>query len=83
MTYELTQHAQTVVAERKIPVAWLERVLRDPERLEPDPIDPALEHRIGRIEERGNRVLRVVVTRETSPLRVVTAFFDRRLRDAL
>lgn len=80
MNYVLTRHAQIALSERRIPVAWLERVLHAPDRVEADPADPALDHRIGRIAEHGNRALRVVVTRDTDPLRIVTAFFDRRLR---
>lgn len=83
MNYVLTQHAQAALSERGILVAWLEHALQAPDRTESDPTDPALEHRIRRIEAHGNRALRVVVTRGTAPLRVITAFFDRRLRDTL
>lgn len=31
MNYELGQHARTVLEERAIPVAWLERTLREPD----------------------------------------------------
>jgi hypothetical protein len=30
MNYELTQHARDVLAERNIPLEWLERALREP-----------------------------------------------------
>ena len=83
MDYVLTQHARIALAERRISEAWLERALEVPEHTVPDPDDPELEHRIRRIEEHGNRALRVVVTRGTDPRRIITAFFDRRLRDAL
>jgi len=42
--YELTAHAATVMAERKIPAAWVERVLQSPGRTEPDKVDPELRH---------------------------------------
>lgn len=42
MEYELTQHAQTVLAEREIPLEWVERTLNAPERLEPDAEDDEL-----------------------------------------
>lgn len=78
MDYILTEHARDALARRQIPLEWLERVLNAPEATEADPIDPELEHRLARIPEFGGRVLRVIVNFETTPLRVVTAFFDRR-----
>ena len=39
MNYELTQHARDVLAERHIPVEWLERVLHEPELKQRDPAD--------------------------------------------
>ena len=77
---ELTAHAATVIAERGIELAWVERVLRAPERVHADRTDPALTHALGRVEERGQRVLRVVYNASASPPRVVTAYFDRRQR---
>ena len=81
--YVLTQHAQDVIKERGINVLWLEQVLLSPERCEPDPTDPDLEHRLGRIFEYGNRVLRVVASRQAKPVRIVTAYFDRRIKEML
>jgi len=76
--YELTTHAATVTAERSIDADWIRRVLTRPERTEQDPSDPSLTHALGRIEERDQRVLRVVYNASVDPLRVVTAYFDRR-----
>jgi len=78
--YELTLHAETVLAERAIDVAWVERVLVTPQRIEVDEADPLLMHAIGRILERDDRVLRVVYNPSVDPIRVVTAYFDRRER---
>jgi hypothetical protein len=78
--YRLTAHAATVVAEREIDLAWIGRVLSTPDWTEPDQIDPALTHALGRIAERDHRVLRVVYNASVHPLRVVTAYFDRRQR---
>ena len=78
MAYELTEHARDALEKRKIEPAWVERVIDTPEVTDADPIDPDLEHRLARIPEWGNRVLRVIVNRTTTPLRIVTAFFDRR-----
>jgi hypothetical protein len=81
--YELTAHAVTVMFEREIPVIWLERVLANPERVEPDKIDPELLHALGRIPERDDRVLRVVYNKNIDPWRVVTTYFDRAMRGKL
>ncbi len=78
--YELSAHAATVIAEREIDIAWIERVLAEPERSGPDRTDPSLVHALGPIAEKGNRVLRVVYNPAMEPLRVVTAYFDRRQR---
>lgn len=55
----------------------IEQVLNQPERVEPDSVDAELEHRLGRIREHDGRVLRVIVKKATSPLRVITCYFDR------
>jgi hypothetical protein len=73
----LTKHAKTVLKEREIDIAWCEQVLNSPERVEVDPDEAELEHRLGRIPERGGRVLRVVVNKTVRPIRVVTLYFDR------
>lgn len=78
MDYVMTHHARDVLAKRQIQVPWVERALAAPEATEADPIDPALEHHLVRVPEFGNRVLRVVVNKQTQPWRVVMAFFDRR-----
>ena len=69
--------------ERGIAVAWLERVLSSPQRIEPDPDDAELEHRLGRITEHGSRALRVVINKSVRPVRVVTLYFDRAMRNRL
>lgn len=83
MNYKFSQHAQDVIRERDIPEAWIERVLNDPLKCEEDPADEELEHRFGRIDEYGNRVLHVVINKRADPVRVVTAYFDRKMRDKL
>jgi hypothetical protein len=83
MDYTLTDHALDALAKRKILLEWLERTLGDPQRVELDATDPALEHRLAVIPEYGNRVLRVIVNRSVDPMRVVTLFFDRKMRGRL
>jgi len=78
MAYEFTEHAREALEKRGILPAWVTRVAEAPEAIDPDPADPDLEHRLARISEWGNRVLRVIVNGTTRPPRIVTAFFDRR-----
>ncbi len=78
-----TAHAVTVMAERRIPREWAERVLLQPDWEEPDRTDPALRHALGRIEEYDGRVLRVIDNATVIPPRIVTAYFDRSMRNRL
>ncbi|HCX32801.1 MAG TPA: hypothetical protein DHV08_04120 [Rhodocyclaceae bacterium] len=78
MDYVLTEHARDAVEKRRIQLEWVERAMKAPERVEPDRVDTALEHRLARIAEFDNRVLRVVVNRNVAPARIITVFFDRR-----
>jgi len=83
MNFQLTQHAQDVLARRRILIAWVERVLRAPEMVQPDQTDAELEHRLAQIPEFDNRVLRVIVNRVTNPEKVITFYFDRNMRNRL
>lgn len=84
MEYELTDHARVSLMHRaNIRLVWLERVLLQPQYVEPDPLDPELEHRLGRIDEYGGRVLRAIVKTTVTPLRVITVYFDRNMRGKL
>ena len=74
----LSKHAQGALAKRQISREWLDRVLDAPEWIEADRVTPELEHRLGRVPEFGDRVLRVIVNRSIQPNTVVTLFFDRR-----
>ena len=76
--YRLTEHAQKTITERCISRAWLEMVLADPLTTERDKEDPTLLHALGRIPERGDRILRVIYNVKVKPWTVVTAFFDRK-----
>jgi hypothetical protein len=84
MPYDLTDHARESLRKRPIiRPEWIERVLQQPERVEPDGVDAELEHRLGRIPEYDGRVLRVIIKKATNPLRVITCYFDRRMRGRL
>jgi Domain of unknown function (DUF4258) len=81
MDYELTEHARESLRTRSvIRLEWIERVLTRPAGVEPDRVDPLLQHRLGRIDEYGGRVLRIVVNPSHTPVRVITVYFDRRMR---
>jgi hypothetical protein len=73
-----TKHALDVLGERAIPKEWVERVIAGPALVE-HPEDGTV-HYIAPIAEHEDRLLRVVLGGEPEPNRVVTAFFDRRLR---
>ncbi len=63
--------------ERGIPEEWAKRAIAAPDR--PDhPADGTTQY-IKAIPEHGGRFPRVVVNPGVTPMRVVTAFFDRRL----
>ena len=83
MTYELSQHARDVIAERQIEIEWIERVLDHPQRNEPDRFDPELRHHLGKIPEFEDRVLRVVFNPSAYPLRIITVYFDRAMKGKL
>ena len=82
--YELTEHAKESLRKRSvIRLEWLERVLAQPAKVEPDRVDPLLQHRLGPVDEFGGRVLRVVVNPSHTPVSVITVYFDRRMRGKL
>lgn len=81
--YRLTQHARCVIAERGINLTWIEGVLEHPLRTERDRTDHELRHALGRIPDYGDRVLRVIYNDATTPWLIVTAYFDRSMRDTL
>jgi hypothetical protein len=83
MKFELTKHARQVLAERDIPVEWLERTLAAPELVLPDPDDATVERRFRKIPEFGGRMLRVSVNTAVEPNRVVSIFFDRKMKGKL
>jgi hypothetical protein len=80
MTYELTVHARDVMQKRGINEDWLERALDAPGWREVDNIDTSLEHYMVAIPEFGDRVLRVIINPHVDPVRVITMYFDRRVR---
>lgn len=83
MNFVLTQHANEAMRERGILVEWVERAFEHPQLREPDPHDTAIERRYCQIGECANRVLRVAVNASVEPNRVVSVFFDRKMKGKL
>lgn len=83
MEFVLTKHAKYALERRSIPLECVEAVLNHPQAVEPDKVDSELEHRLGRVSEYHNRVLRVVVNANVVPARVIIVFWDRRTRGKL
>ncbi len=67
-----------MIAERGIDEAWVWRTVDDPQKktLEAD----GNFHYIKSMDENGGRTLRVIINEAIEPNRIVTVFFDRRLR---
>lgn len=80
--FTLTAHAQVVIATRNISIKWIKNVLENPSRIDEHSTDPELMHSMARVPEYGNRVLRVVHSR-AEPKRIITAYFDRTMKDTL
>lgn len=57
----------------------MDKAMNEPENV--DGREDGTRHLLRRIEEHGNRWLRVVISTQLQPNRAGTAFFDRRLRD--
>ncbi|MDI6816347.1 MAG: DUF4258 domain-containing protein [Actinomycetota bacterium] len=76
--YEFSEHAYDMLKERNISETWVKPAMEEPEMKESK--DDGTAHYVRAIEEHEGRHLRVVVNAYANPWRVVTVFFDRRLR---
>jgi hypothetical protein len=77
-----TKHALLRMAKRKLREEWIERVVGNPSRIEPDEVDSTLEHRLAAVPELANRVLRVIVSKD-EPKRIITTHLDRTMKGKL
>jgi hypothetical protein len=77
-----TEHALRRMAKRKLREEWIERVVGNPSRIEPDEVDATLEHRLAAVPELANCALRVIVSKD-EPKRVITAHLDRKMKGKL
>ncbi len=76
MDYYLSQHANIVIKERNIQESWVWSTINNPDN-KINNTDGTV-HYLKSIKENENRVLQVVTNPITSPIKVVTVFFDRR-----
>jgi hypothetical protein len=76
---ELSVHAKAMLKERKILEEWVWRTINAPDRKKKHADDGNM-HYTKAIKERSGQVLHVVVNQNVQPHRIVTVFFDRRLR---
>ena len=76
--YIFTKHALDMMEERSISETWVWRTINESENIFTS--DDGNLHFSKAITEKENRVLHVVVNPNVSPKRIVTLFFDRRLR---
>lgn len=81
--YEMSNHAQARLAERKIKLQWVKITLMAPMLVEPHPDDVDCQCAYKTISEANGRVLKVVYNTVTEPWRVITVHFDRRMRGKL
>lgn len=73
-----TKHALDMMEERKISESWVWRTINEADNTFAS--DDGNLHFTKAIAENENRVLHVVLNTTISPKRIVTLFFDRRLR---
>lgn len=73
----LTNHALDALAERELPMEWVERAVRMPDWIEPDPYRAGVKRRFRGIPEYGDRVLRAACFETPTEIRILTVFFDR------
>jgi len=76
--FVFSQHANDMMEERNIPKKWIWRVLSESDNT--FTTEDGNLHFTKAIAEKENRILHVVVNPNVSPKRIVTLFFDRRLR---
>ncbi len=76
--YFFTKHALDMMEERNISEAWVWQTINESD--EKFTSEDGNLHFSRAIAERENRVLHVVVNPVASPTRIITLFFDRRLR---
>lgn len=75
---DFTNHAKTMMHERLIQEDWVINTVNNPDMIEEKRENE--KHYLKQILQTGGKFLRVIVNPSVSPPRVITAFFDRRVR---
>lgn len=83
MKLVFTEHANHALKNRMIDRKWVLKTVEQPDLRQCDPNDEELERFYRRIPDCGDRVLRVVVNTKLAPWRIVSVFFDRRMKGKL
>ncbi|MBE9069830.1 DUF4258 domain-containing protein [Leptolyngbya cf. ectocarpi LEGE 11479] len=78
--FVLSQHAHYQIQERNIQLGWIDTALSNPDRLLTNADAHSNTHYLKQIEDFGNRWLRVIVNPNVDPKRVITVFFDRKIK---
>ncbi|NJL48431.1 MAG: DUF4258 domain-containing protein [Leptolyngbyaceae cyanobacterium SM2_5_2] len=78
--FTLTEHARYQMRDRAIEPAWVDATLSAPQRLLSLADSYGNTHYLRQISDFGDRWLRVVVNPTVEPQKVVTVFFDRRVK---
>jgi hypothetical protein len=76
----LSKHAQGRVDAGEVRLDWIEATIRHPAQTQPDPRRPGATLSFRRIQEFGNRTLRVAHRSDGTDVLIITAFFDRGAR---
>ena len=76
--FRISIHSKAVIQERKIELDWIETAIINPEKTILG--DDGNMHYIKTINAFDNRKLRIVVNHSYKPPKIVTIFFDRRLK---
>ncbi len=77
--HRFSSHAEIMVSERRLDLNWIEDTLKHPEVKRIG--DDGNLHYIKVIRESNGRHLRIVVNSDVNPPKIVTLFFDRRLKE--
>jgi hypothetical protein len=78
--FTLSEHASYQMQERNIQLSWIEDTLVNPQQTLPQADSQGNTHYLKQIPQFDNRWLRVIVNPTVEPNRIVTVFFDRRIK---
>ena len=79
--FQLSEHARRRIKQRRISATELRRAIANPDQSFADEDDVELSHAIKQFRRAGtSRIVHVVYNHVVSPVRVVTAWLDRKMR---